>query len=251
MSYSLIAFIKAIIFPPALNFILIATGLYFKQKKILSRLFLYAGSVSLVLFCLPVVSNFLLKNLEKFPALNPPVVVNDEQAIVVLSGGSYADAKEYAKDTDGFITLQRNHYASFLHKQTGLPILVTGGDIELADNTEASVMTDTLENSFNVKVKWQEDKSRNTAENAIYSATILKESGINSVFLVTHAWHMPRAVMMFEQQGVNVTPAPTVFTDDKDGFSLLDYIPSASALFQTRIALHEYLGILWYKLRYK
>ncbi len=251
MSYSFITVIKILILPPAINFILISVGLFLKQKKILARLFLYTGSVSLVIFCLPVFSNFALKNLQKYPALKPPVVVNNEQAIVVLSGGSYVDAKEYAKDTDGFITLQRNHYASFLHKQTGLPILVTGGNIDLIHNTEAAVMTDTLENSFNVKVKWQEHKSRNTAENAMYSAYILKENNIDTIYLVTHAWHMLRSVMMFEREGINVTPAPTIFIEDKHRFSLFDFIPSASALFQTRIALHEYIGILWYKLRYR
>lgn len=250
MSFSFIAFIKTLILPPTLNFIFIATGLCFKRKKVLSRLFLYSGSLLLVLFCIPSFSNLLLKSLEKYPALNPPVIVNNEQAIVVLSGGSYPDAKEYAKDIDGFITLQRNHYASFLQKQTGLPVLVTGGNVELGDNTEASVMTDTLQNSFDVPVRWQEDKARNTAENAIYSADILKENNIDTIFLVTHAWHMTRSVMMFEREGIKVIPAPTIFVSDENYFSFLNYIPSASALYRTRIALHEYIGILWYKLRY-
>jgi uncharacterized SAM-binding protein YcdF (DUF218 family) len=250
MSFSFIAFIKAIILPPAINFIFIGIGLCFRQKKILSSIFLYSGSLSLVLFCLPVFSHFLLKNLEDYPALHPPVVINNEQAIVVLAAGSYANAKEYAKDIDGFMTLERNHYAAFLQKQTGLPILVTGGNIELGGNTEASVMTDTLENSFNAKVQWQEHKSRNTAENAIYSATILKENNIDSIFLVTHAWHMPRSVSIFKQQGLNVTPAPTIFTYERELFSWRDFIPSASALFQTRMALHEYIGIIWYRLKY-
>ncbi|NOG60299.1 MAG: YdcF family protein [Proteobacteria bacterium] len=247
---SFIAIVKTIILPPAINFAFIGAGLFFKRTKVFSRLLLYVGSFSLVLFCLPIFSSFLLKNLEKYPALNPPVVVNDEKAIVVLSGGSYADAKEFAKDTDGSITLQRNYYASFLYNQTGLPVLVTGGALQLGNNTEAAVMKETLENSFNVNVKWQENKSRNTAENAIYSVALLKDSNIDSVYLVTHAWHMPRSVMMFEQQGISVTPAPTVFTNDNEKFDLRDYIPSASALYQTRIAMHEYIGILWYKLRY-
>jgi len=250
MSLSIIAFIKAIILPPMFNFTLIAIGLCFKSKKTLSRIFVYTGSVSLVLFCLPVASHFFLKNLEVYSALNLPVVVNDEQAIVVLSGGSHADAKEYAKDTDGFITLQRNQYAAFLQKQTSLPIMVTGGNIELGDNTEASVMADTLKTSFNAEVVWQEHKSRNTAENAIYSIAILKENNIDSVYLVTHAWHMLRSVKVFEQNGIKITPAPTVFTPDRDIFLLIDFIPSAAALYKTRIALHEYIGIIWYKFRY-
>jgi uncharacterized SAM-binding protein YcdF (DUF218 family) len=250
MSLSLIAIIKAIIFPPTFNFIFIALGLITKRKKVLSQLLLYFGLLLLLLCCLPVFSKALLKSLEKYPALIPPVSVNKEQAIVVLSGGSYPQAKEYGKSIDGHLTLQRNNYAAFLHKQTQLPVLVTGGKVNLDIGSEAAVMADTLNDSFNVEVKWEEAQSLNTAENAIYSAAILKENGIDSIFLVTHAWHMPRSVMLFEQQGLNVTPAPTIFVSSKDEFALIDYLPSAGALYKTRVALHEYLGLIWYKLRY-
>jgi len=252
MSLSFIALIKAIILPPTLNFIFIALGLLLlKKHKVLSQGLLYLGALSLVLFCFAPFSDLLLKSLEKYPALIPPVVINNEQAIVVLSAGSYPNAKEYGKDIDGFATLQRNHYAAFLYKQTNLPILVTGGKIELIHLPESSVMTETLKNSFNVEVTWQEDKAKNTAENAIFSAAILKENGIESIYLVTHAHHMPRAVMMFEQEGINVTPAPTIFIFDVIDPVWSYYIPSASALYGTRTALHEYIGLLWYELRYR
>lgn len=250
MSLSLIAIIKAIIFPPTFNFIFIALGLITKQKKVLSQFFLYFGLLSLLLCCLPVFSKALLKSLETYPALLPPVSVNKEQAVVVLSGGSYPDAKEYGKSIDGNTTLQRGNYAAFLHKQTRLPVLVTGGKTNPEIKSEAAVMADTLNDSFNIEVKWKEEQSLNTAGNAIYSAGILKENGIDSIFLVTSAWHMPRSVMMFEQQGLNVTPAPTIFVYDQDEFALIDYLPSAGALHKTRVALHEYLGLVWYKLRY-
>ena len=251
MSLSIIAVIKAIILPPTINFISIAIGLLLINKnKILSRLFLYSGAWLLLLFCLPPFSDLLLKSLEKYPALEPPVVINNEQAIVVLAAGISPYAKEYAKAIDGAATLQRNRYAAFLYKQTNLPVLVTGGIIDLENTSEASVMADTLNNSFNVKVTWQEDKARNTAENAIYSAAMLKYNDIDTIFLVTHAWHMPRSVMMFEQQGIKVTPAPTMFTSEVTYSEWSNYVPTASALYDVRISLHEYIGMLWYKLKY-
>lgn len=251
MSFSVIAFIKAIILPPAINFISIALGLLLINKtKFFSRFFLYAGLVSLVLFCFRPFSVFLLKSLEDYPALSKPVIVSEESAIVVLSGGSYPYAKEYSMAIDGWATLQRNQYAAFLYKQTGLPILVSGGNLGLGYGSEASVMANTLKESFGVNVTWQEDKSFNTAENAIYSVALLKSHGINSIFLVTHAWHMPRSVMMFEQQGIKVTPAPTIFTYDVSDPTWSYFIPTAGALLATRTALHEYIGILWYKFRY-
>jgi uncharacterized SAM-binding protein YcdF (DUF218 family) len=250
MSLSLIALIKTIILPPSFNFILITIGLCFKQNKILSRIFLYSGSLTLLLFCTPSFSDYLLKGLEKYPALIPPVVVNKEQAIVVLGGGTDLKRKEFGREIDGTGTLQRIHYTAFLYRQVNLPILVTGGILNSHITSEASVMSTTLVDSFNIKVKWKEDRSRNTAENAIYSAAILKENEIDSIYLVTHASHMPRAVMMFEKEGINTTPAPTIFTADVMTPGWPNYIPSLSALLKTRKALHEYTGIIWYKLRY-
>ncbi len=250
MSVYTIAFIKAIILPPTINFIFILAGLFLKKrKKILSKFFIYTGSLTFVLFCLLPFSDFLLKNLEQYPPLKFPVRVEGEQAIVILSGGSQLNAPEFGKGIDGSLTLQRNRYAALLEQQTGLPVLVSGGKVMSDLVSEASVMTSTLTDSFGIEVRWQEEESLNTAENAFYSANILKKEGIDTIFLVTHAWHMPRAVMMFEKQGLKVTPAPTIFVFNEE-LHLLDYLPSAGALCNTRLALHEYLGMIWYKIRY-
>ena len=70
-------------------------------------------------------------------------------------------AKEFGKAVDTAGALERNHYAAFLHKQTGLPILVSGGYVgSSAITLKHAVMADTLTNSFNVPVKWQEERSR-------------------------------------------------------------------------------------------
>jgi uncharacterized SAM-binding protein YcdF (DUF218 family) len=251
MSLSLIAFIKTLILPPTLNFIFIFSGLLIKNKyKVTSQVLLYSGSITLLLFCFPPFSNFLLNKIEKYSALDLPVVVNNEQAIVVLSGGIQPLRKEYGREIDGTATLQRNLYAAFLYKQVKLPVLVTGGLFKSSEYSEAAVMATTLVNIFSVNVTWLEEQSKNTAENAIYSAAILKENDIDSVYLVTHAWHMPRAVMMFEQEGINVTPAPTLFNADIINSDWKYYFPSLSALSKTKIAMHEFIGIIWYKYRY-
>ena len=252
MSFSVLSVFKALILPPALNFITIGVGILLNKynHKYCARILLFVGAFSLVLFCWSPFSHALLESLETYPALEPPVFSDNEQAIVILAAGSRFNNKEYAKPVDGSRTLERIRYSVFLHEHTNLPILVTGGNTGKVDISEADVMADTLMNNHHINVKWQENKSRNTTENAIFSGAILKEYGIVSIYLVTHAWHMPRAVMMFEQQGIKVTPAPTLFTPSFFGSTLFHYVPSASALNETRIALHEYIGIFWYKLRY-
>ena len=111
-------------------------------------------------------------------------------------------------------------------------------------------MQDTLITEFNRKAQWVEDQARNTAENAIFSAAILHREGVERVILVTQAWHLKRAMPLFEQQDLRVLAAPTVFEGTADGSTIGDYLPSASALLESYNALHEFVGIGWYALRY-
>lgn len=106
---------------------------------------------------------------------------------------------------------------------------------------------------------WLEEKSTNTYENALYCAQILREKGIERVILVTSALHMPRAVALFEHQGLAVIPAPADFTMTEEEWTglfhpnlpalLIDLLPNASSLSQTTNALKEYIGIEVYRIR--
>ena len=96
---------------------------------------------------------------------------------------------------------------------------------------------------------WLEDKSRTTGENALYSKRLLEKKQIDTVYLVTQAWHMPRSVSIFEKVGFNVVPAPTAFESGKP-FIWLDILPGAGAMKVSRIALHEMAGAVWYRIRY-
>ena len=65
-----------------------------------------------------------------------------------------------------------------------------------------------LVSDFRVKVKWVENKSANTHENAKYTKMMLAEAGVRRVYLVTHAAHMSRAVWSFENQGIITVTSP-------------------------------------------
>ena len=176
-------------------------------------------------------------------------VPEDTQAIVVLSSGRIPIAREYTNlDTVNAATLERLRYASRLSKVHQLPIIVSGGSVNGERLSEASLMKETLETDFGVQTKWLEEKSKTTFDNAVFTKKTLKENSINKVLLVTHAYHMPRAMWCFEDVGLNPIPAPTVFYKRNTATSELKrYIPNASALKQSRIAMHEYIGKLWYK----
>lgn len=90
-----------------------------------------------------------------------------------------------------------------------------------------------LEKEYSVSPKWIEGQSNATQENALRSAKMLKKDDIQSVYLVTNFWHMPRAKTVFEKQGLNVLEVPMGFYQ-KTAFTPLDFYPSSEGFQRTR-----------------
>jgi uncharacterized SAM-binding protein YcdF (DUF218 family) len=178
------------------------------------------------------------------------------QAIIVLGGGRRKGALEvpidYNQQDLSSGSLERLRYGARLAKQTNLPVLVTGGapdKVDSKDLAEAKVMKIVLEKEYSMSPNWIEDQSNTTQENALNSAEILKKEGIQSVYLVTHFWHMPRAKAVFEKQGLGVLEAPMGFYQ-KTAFTPLDFYPSSEGFQRTRWIWHEILGNLWYRVKF-
>ncbi len=251
MNLTVIAVIKSLLLPPTLNFFFILAGyLLLRKLKWLGQLLILTGLLSLLLLSLRPVSYLMIQGLERYPPLPVPVQLQDEKAIVVLGAGINENSPEFGRSTESARGIQRLQYAAFLFEQTALPVLVSGGYVHSNKVSEAAVMSQTLQNSFDVATVWQEQQSGNTAENALYSAELLQGQGVSTIYLVTHAWHMPRALMMFEAQGMDVTPAPIQAATRPEYWLPRTYLPSMDALVESHLALHEYLGLLWYRLRY-
>jgi uncharacterized SAM-binding protein YcdF (DUF218 family) len=187
-------------------------------------------------------------------ALARPVPAAKEanaQAIVILGGGRMKDAPEYAgHDIPNSYTLARLAYGAKLYRETPLPILVTGGTPDGAGESEAAVMARTLRDDFRTPVRWLEQDSNNTAENAQRSIPLLKQAGVQRLLLVTDALHMPRAQAIFKRYGIVVIPAPTRFLS-ASSLSAADFIPKASALASSHYAMHEWIGLFWYRFRHQ
>jgi uncharacterized SAM-binding protein YcdF (DUF218 family) len=193
----------------------------------------------------------------------PPEVLPSVGVIVVLGGGT-----ESVKFPRQIVELNsagdRMLYAGWLYHQGVAPkLLLSGGYIPWMGETTSSPaeemgvileMLDVPEEALLF-----EAESLNTYENAVKSKEILEREGINRIVLVTSATHMPRAVGLFENQGLSVIPAPTDYTVDQDTWDrlwesnirvqLLNLLPSAHNLSGTTTALKEYIGIIMYKLR--
>ncbi len=215
------------------------------RRPRLSRGLMALSFVALYSLSTPYVSGQLRHWLE--PAPRDPLADKSGQAIVILAGGTYFNAPEYGADAPGMETLVRLRYGAHLYRALKKPILVTGGSI-LGETPEAVIMKNVLDREFQAPVQWIEKDSRNTLENAKLSHRVLNAAGIRRIYLVTQAWHMPRARLAFEHAGFEVIPTPTGYST-QEKFTLLYFMPSASALLDSSRVFHEVIGIGWYHLR--
>lgn len=240
--------------PPGLIIAVAILGFLIQIRWVFfGSLVVFSSVAALLILSLPFTGQELMHGIEsRFPPLNLAAAREagaSAGAIVVLGGGRYTDAPEFGEDDSvNRVTLERLRYAAYLHRATGLPILVSGGKPYREQTSEAELMQATLARDFQVQAKWVEGKSATTFENAEFSKTILSAAGISRVYLVTQAWHMPRAVWAFETMGISTIPAPMGFTTlDKSEREMLGYFPSAQGLQLSSTALRERLGLIWYK----
>jgi uncharacterized SAM-binding protein YcdF (DUF218 family) len=175
----------------------------------------------------------------------PDIQSIQAQAIVVLAGGVRQRAPEYAdQDEPSWRSLERLRYGAQLARAMNLPILVTGGTSPGTVGSEAGAMRRVLAQDFGIQARWVEDQSLDTADNARLSARLLKADGVTTIYLVTHATHMGRAVALFERQGLKVIPAPMGFLGVSRGW-LERFVPQVAVLQRFYDTLHEWIGTAW------
>jgi uncharacterized SAM-binding protein YcdF (DUF218 family) len=241
--------IAAFLLPPLSILLLLALDivLLYRRHKLAKKLLLAAFGL-LWIVSTPYFADGALHLLE---AQTTPLNISrqDAGAIVILGGGTYFHAPEYAgQDTVSGATLVRLRYGAALQRETGKPILVTGGKPLGNSVSEAQQMRIALEQDFRVPVRWTEEESDNTFENARNSFRMLQQANIRKIYLVTHAWHMPRSAGIFRRAGFEVVEAPTAYTT-RYRTDLLSFLPQAASLNDSRNFVHEVIGLLWYRLK--
>lgn len=200
-------------------------------------------------------------------------------AIIVLGGGrrkGAIDVPEYKNRDVSAQAAERLRHAARLARALDIPILVSGGAPDRttkAELSEAQVMAQVLRQELGIDAKWIEDQSNTTEENLKNSLAILSRENIEKVYLVTHFWHMPRAIQTVkaiqkndqkqdqregfkpnhtvEQKRGNITviAAPHGYYQ-KEQYTPLDFYPSAEGFQRTRWIFHELWGALYYRIKY-
>ena len=234
---------------PASPLIAIVVGLWLQRTRRRVGLALVTMGVAiLVVFSLPIVANAIAAETERaFPPLPDTAALPADAAIVILGGGLQQGAIDYGGETVNPVTLVRLRSAARLAARTHLPILVTGGRPLQVRVSEAEMMVEALDRDFRTPVRWVENRSLDTRDNARLSVPMLKAAGIRTAVLVTDAEHMRRARDLFEAAGMPVIPAPTDFYASAP-LTLLSFIPNTLALRRSAWSLHERVGALWNRL---
>lgn len=212
-----------------------------------ARWLIGVAAVLLLMLAMPAVAGTMLCALERNLPMTPPAD-KPPGAIVILGGDVTHTAYGQPGPTVGGLTLERLRAGAALQRKTGLPILVSGGVVGDDPPPIAVLMQQSLTQDFQVPVRWTEDHSRNTWQNAQDSAAILRAAGIDSIYLVTHSWHERRALIAFAATGITVTVAPTPL-DRQPTPDASDFLPRARSWQTSYYALHEWIGCVWYLLR--
>lgn len=249
------------IYPLGLASMLLLIALIFHQYQKSARILTLTALIVLWLSSTTGFSSMLARSLEW--RYKPPEDLPNSDVAVVLGGGT--EAALYPRSTVEINGAgDRVLIAADLFRQGKAQVLLlTGGEISWQSGSTSSPAEDMAAILVSVGVPQEalllETESLNTYENAVYSGKLLEEMGINRILLITSALHMPRAVAVFEAQGLEVIPLPVDYsvTDqiivDEGGSVLvnkiMNIIPSSGNLSLTTNALKEYIGMLVYQLR--
>ncbi len=242
----IIKWFYAWLLPPGL-FLLVALAMLYLSYKTKKKIWLILPLFFIYMLSIRPVSDRLIKPLENYYAQPDVTELNSAQAIVLLGGGSCSGVKDF--DGEGQISAgaaNRLLMALRLHKALHLPIVLSGGQVFAYSANEADIEYRVLKAcGLEDKYLIKDSQSRNTAENAKYTKQICAQRNFGKVILVTSAFHMPRSVMLFEREGVDVIPYPADYQTNRE--TVLDafaFVPNIDCLYNTAVAMKEYMGIV-------
>jgi uncharacterized SAM-binding protein YcdF (DUF218 family) len=251
--------VGALLLPPVPLLVLILLAwLQRGRRPVLAQLMLLLSMVGLWLSLCQVTGVWLERQLTVAAELSPARLIDwrrtlagHKPVVVVLGGGVQGLAPEYGEAHLGSLSLQRLHYGLWLGKQLQSPVMVSGGagPAQASGPFEADVANRIASRDYGRTLRWLEPGSRDTRENARRSLQVLREEGITEVFLVTHAWHMQRALRAFEQEAARVgfsaklVPAPMGLATENES-AALRWMPSPDGYRRVHSALREMVGLL-------
>lgn len=233
--------IVSFFYPFPLCFYLLLAGvlvLLFTDRLVLGKILVVVGFAILTAISLPMMPNYVLKNLEQ-QSLDFINGEKDEiRYIVVLAGGHYYDENLPVTSQFNYHGLTRLIEGVRQHKINPEARLILSGGPGNAIISEASIMAQlALDLGIQKDKIILESKSMSTMDEAKFIKPMI---GSDPFYLITSASHMPRSLYFFRKLGMNPIPVPTGFLAKKTTFS---FVPASRNIDILNLVLHEYLGL--------
>jgi uncharacterized SAM-binding protein YcdF (DUF218 family) len=224
--------IQQFLTPSVFIFLITLLGflLLLKKKKGGAGLLLL-GLILYYLCSITPLSDALIAPLEnEFSALAEPLPKKITQAVILL-GGPESDL------------LRATEAVKIAHLKPEVEIIISGQYFLNPENTQALKLKNHLiSQGLEPEKIILENKSRTTGESAQNLQAMLENQYF---YLITSAYHLPRSVFLFNEQGLSPFPVPADFKIQKKKYDLLDFFPCAQNLRNVDLAFHEYFGILY------
>jgi uncharacterized SAM-binding protein YcdF (DUF218 family) len=192
-------------------------------------------------------SSSLLSYLESYSIVSHPIW-KQHNAIILLGAGTVKlpDSNEIKPSIMAYSRIYEaaRLYTSCKKTNTECKIITSGGDALGTGKSEAVIYQNEL-NAIGVNQSdiILEPNSMNTFKNAEFTSIIFKSNKFDNVYLVTSGIHMKRALLYFSHFGINAIPAVSDYIPPK-----IFMIPLGFNFAITDFAIHEYLGILRFRI---
>lgn len=221
------------------------------KKNRMASYFAFALAAGLWISSIPPVANLFVDRVESDYTF---ASYEDADVIIMLGGGIYSHSPDFTgKGSPSPASMERMVTAARLQRKLDIPIIISGGKIYESSESSISIIANRFLIDLGVPPEAiiKENRSRDTYENALYCKTICEEKGFIKPILVTSGNHMKRSIISFDKVGLEVIPFPCGAILYKNlNYSWTSYLPSASALETTSSALHEKIGLLYYRIRH-
>lgn len=255
--FSVKKFLASLFSPLSISLELVAFGLIllvFSRKQKTGKVFVALGMIVLLMCSLEGVSGRILRTLEaQYPPLSvpgimrPAIMGTTEPAvkwIVVLAGGVVGDSTlpiQLQVSQHSRVRLMEG--IRLHHLLPGSKIILTGG-IGFEGPPGATTLSRVAQELGVAKTDMVlEVESRDTKDHPLYVRDLVKHEPF---ILVTSAFHMPRAMKLFEKQGLTPIPAPAgPWKPAEEFWSPANLFPSSTGIRLAELAYHEYMGLTW------
>ena len=244
--------ITVLVLPPGLLILMLfGWGGWCLRRKVRASA-LVAFGLGLLIWLLSVTPtvDLLMRGLEKGYAIPKDIRAD---AIIVLGGAAYRKVPDLTGiGAPGRDTMMRLVTAARLYRRLGVPIIVSGGNV-FGQGASIAELTRRFLVDLGVAPAQilLEDHSRDTYENALLSKLVCDRYGFRNPLLVTTGYHLKRAVLSFDAVGLKVTPFPcSLTTYPGKAYHWYHWLPGGQNFSATASALHEWLGLLYYRIRY-